>query len=769
MNEMLQGEKTIKINLKPHNIKAYNEAKEMLNGDNRAAIVQATGTGKSYVIMQFIYDYSNEDKLIIAPSVDIIKQYKANEYWQDRSIKCITYSKLSRMYKENELNSKTLGNVKLIVADELHRTGAESWGEAFKFLIKIFPNAKILGATATPIRYLDDNRDMVEELFHGNYASNLDINEAIIKKILPQPTYITSLYSIKDDIKKRVNAANKMKKYNNESVTKELLDRLNKLSLQWESKSGVDKIIEKHLKSQVNEAGGVKIIVFCSNVNSLDYYTKEIKEWFSNAFKTKQINIYKYHSKELKHDKQFEEFKKKEISSGINILMTIAKLNEGIHLNDVSAIMMLRKTISNIIYQQQIGRVLSISNSYHPIIFDLVNNCNEVGSGLNFWNNINNNIKSDREYKKKNKCIEIYDYTKDIINILGEIDDRISTPIESTMSLIREALSKGEDINNLQDKKMQTMVRLILSQNRTMNIYEDYANELRELGAIEKVIIPWTEEEDEIIKKYYPIEAGKTALRLHNRTSSGVHSRAKLLGVKFEPWTKEEDNILINYYPIEGLKVSKRFAQKKTKSQICNRAHTLALKVTNGMKPWSEEELKILKKYYSQEGNNVIYRLKGRSELSIRQKAKELKLEMPPRRNIWTKEEDAILVKYYVEEGSDVIKRLKNRTKSSIDNRVKILKLTKDSSWSQEEDKLLMELYPTLGSKIYKQFKNRTQVAVAKRAISLGIKYQIKVWSKKEEEILKSYFPIEGYNVINRLDDKTKEQVRKKATKLGLR
>ena len=59
-----------------------------------------------------------------------------------------------------------------IVLDEFHRAGAECWGESTVALLKLCPEAKLLGLTATNIRYLDNNRDMAEELFDGHMMQN---------------------------------------------------------------------------------------------------------------------------------------------------------------------------------------------------------------------------------------------------------------------------------------------------------------------------------------------------------------------------------------------------------------------------------------------------------------------------------------------------------------------------------------------------------------------------------------------------------------------
>ena len=58
-----------------------------------------------------------------------------------------------------------------IVFDEFHRYGAEMWGTGVQTLLSAYPHVPVLGLSATAIRYLDNQRDMADELFDGNVAS----------------------------------------------------------------------------------------------------------------------------------------------------------------------------------------------------------------------------------------------------------------------------------------------------------------------------------------------------------------------------------------------------------------------------------------------------------------------------------------------------------------------------------------------------------------------------------------------------------------------
>lgn len=76
-----------------------------------------------------------------------------------------------------------------IVLDEFHRCGAEMWGQDVQKLLSTYAATPVLGLSATAIRYLDNQRDMADELFDGNVASEITLGEAIVRGILAAPKY----------------------------------------------------------------------------------------------------------------------------------------------------------------------------------------------------------------------------------------------------------------------------------------------------------------------------------------------------------------------------------------------------------------------------------------------------------------------------------------------------------------------------------------------------------------------------------------------------
>ena len=59
--------------------------------------------------------------------------------------------------------------------------------------------------------------------------------------------------------------------------------------------------------------------------------------------------------------------------SGKYIVFCIDMLNEGVHVEGISGVILFRPTISPIIYKQQIGRTLTDGDNTTPLILDVVN------------------------------------------------------------------------------------------------------------------------------------------------------------------------------------------------------------------------------------------------------------------------------------------------------------------------------------------------------------------------------------------------------------
>ena len=293
-----KGVNKVALRLFEHNEKAYRAAVRMMEQYGKAAIVHPTGTGKSYIAFKLIED--NPEKVVIwlSPSEYIFKTQLESLKRNDpdfplANVHFYTYAKLM-CCTQAQLEKIAAQKPAYIILDEFHRAGAECWGESTVALLKLCPDAKLLGLTATNVRYLDNNRDMAEELFDGHIASDMNLGEAVVRGILPTPKYVTTVYQYQKALAKYQARVDNLRTPGIQDVNQKYLDALRRA---LEQADGLDKV-------------------------------------FAN-FKT-------------------------DTGDRLKLLFCIDMLNEGVHVEGISGVILFRPTISPIIYKQQIARLDSI-------------------------------------------------------------------------------------------------------------------------------------------------------------------------------------------------------------------------------------------------------------------------------------------------------------------------------------------------------------------------------------------------------------------------
>ena len=357
------------IKLFEHNKTAYDSAVQMLSETGKAAVIHPTGTGKSFIGFKLCEDNPDKKVLWLSPSEYIFKtqleNLKETGAEVPENITFMTYAKLM-LLNETEISELFLD---ITIYDEYHRTGGACWQEGVNRLIKAFPNVPMLGLSATNIRYLDNQRDMAEELFDGNIASEMTLGEAIVRGILNPPKYICSIYSYRKDLERyerRIAAAK------NKAVRDAAERYLDALRRALEKADGLDVIFDKHMTDRNG-----KYIVFCANKEHMDEMISHVPEWFGKVDRSPKI--YSVYSYDPTASKSFSDFKE-DNSEHLKLLFCIDALNEGIHVDNISGVILLRPTVSPIIYKQQIGRALSAGKSKEPVIFDIVMNIENLYS-----------------------------------------------------------------------------------------------------------------------------------------------------------------------------------------------------------------------------------------------------------------------------------------------------------------------------------------------------------------------------------------------------
>ena len=410
--------------LHEHNQKTYENICHMYGeGIQRVAVVQPTGSGKSLLMSKLIEENPDSRFFVLSTSHKINDQFKLklNEKMLER-VECNIYCNMPKMKQE------TMEGLQpdYILLDEMHRALAKEWSKGIMRLLEMYPDAKVLGLSATPIRYLDKCRNVAEELFGGNLACDMSLSQAILDGILPMARYVCGVYSYEKDTE----SLNKKiaKSCNSDEEKKELLKELKILKENLDKGDGVSDIFKKYIVS-----GNEKFVVFLKNTTHLRTMKPVIEKWLLDAGFT--VRLYEVHTQNTDRDKEFQAFKEDK-GDGIKLCLSVAMLVEGIH-GDIDGVIMLRETISANMYFQMIGRAFACGKKTIPLIFDLVANSQFISDAtdLSFPGELRGEIeKRKKECKKEDKDYEVgfnvdefivMDYFMDVVSGFKEIEGRL--------------------------------------------------------------------------------------------------------------------------------------------------------------------------------------------------------------------------------------------------------------------------------------------------------------------------------------------------------
>lgn len=426
------------ITLRDYQFEAVNNIDEIFETKKFAGVILPTGAGKSFVAMAEMLKHKDQNILYYAPNSEILRQlqkhilkyifgkiiisdedYETMEY-NNQSLekyikqshvpaylsevlpyfKMYCYQGLTHIDDEDEF-FKTR-NAGLIILDEVHRTGGEKWNEKLSLLLKNNPKAKILGITATPIRDVDQENMVLnlasasgsynkQELTEKKYlAAEMYLTDAMQDNIVVIPNIVSFDYSLVDtEGYKEVKLLYESEK---DEQKKELLrqkyEELREIC-DKSKKSEMKEIIRDAIIKNNKPTNGRYIIFIPRNNTNLSteeymkYQMEKVKEYFSLIDPNPEINyLISDRANKADNDAAIQNFEKH--SNHLKLLLAVDMLNEGVHIDGVDGVVMLRKLSANnkILYLQQIGRCIysldptkpELTDTEKPIIFDIYNN-----------------------------------------------------------------------------------------------------------------------------------------------------------------------------------------------------------------------------------------------------------------------------------------------------------------------------------------------------------------------------------------------------------
>lgn len=669
--------------LMKHNIPVYKNLCRTLEKYKKAIVVTFTGGGKSFIAHEYLTERQLR-ALVVCPKRSICEQWRALH----PDIAAMTYQTFSRMPIES------MAAYEAVILDEAHHCGSPVWGAKAKELMDAATGV-VIGMTADPVRWSDGGRDVAEELFEGHIVKGYSLKEAIEQDIVKPFTYVCTIIGLDSAIREQQEKLARDGKKLDRQTYMQAEHLIAQLKLDRDASASVQEVLRQHMPAKP------KGIVFTDDIAAIGEARAMMKEVFP------MLPCYAVHSRQsqTRNEAQMAAFSAAESAC----ILSVNMLGEGVHVEGVNFVVMLRRTQSPTIFFQQLGRGTAAKSGASLVVFDIVGNrCtlqlaeSRKAKALGLFK---------REGDKKAGQIIVADYAMDALKILGQVDELLS-------------LHK-----------------------------------------------PWTAEEDEILRKHFPAEGRKVCERLPTHTAAACLARAQKLHVQFsdayKAWTAEEDCVLYQWYPVEGAAVSSRLPGR-TKHGCMGRAKALHIRFNECHGDWTAKERAVLTQWYPIEGKNVCARLPGRNWNACSAQATKLGLHRANRcGRKWTEAEDEMIRRYWPTEGSKAAARLPERNAAACGMRAIKLGIHCEGKWTPEEDEMIRKHYPVEGRKIAARLPGRTAGACKARAVRLGICHWNR-WTPEEDAILRQYYPIEGRNTAARLHGRSERTCEYRAQVLGI-
>ncbi len=475
-----------KLELYEHNIRSYEKVKKQFENDNIAAIVHATGTGKSFNALHLALDNKDKKIIYVVPYGSIIEHEKELIEQNENvsldndfpNLEFRTYQSFINMSRDEISELK----VDLLILDEFHHIGAPIWGQRINTLIETHNDLQIFGMTAYTVRDRGKSyeRDMTnpetDELFSNKVVSNYDLCDAMIDEVLPKPNYKSGYIFLEktcEYLETKINSLNP-----NSKDYQELAPLLKDLKKRVHEAPDLSDIFKTNIKPNG------KYIYFCplnseQGVNDMNSIISETRKWIHEMGLTEDDYEFYMTTSDMREEGKKnrdafynnKDLEQNDTSNKLRIMFAINQYNEGVHAPDLDGVIMGRSTQSDIIFFQQLGRALSVGHdtrkkfekynlkskeelieeckkrelTYNdsmtkeelieilnaPIIIDLSNN---IGFIKELENNLKDRIKEyqiskdgeKREIHLKNASFSINMINEDLFKIIEYMRDRLT-------------------------------------------------------------------------------------------------------------------------------------------------------------------------------------------------------------------------------------------------------------------------------------------------------------------------------------------------------
>lgn len=423
-----------------------NLEKIIQKGEDKALLISATGTGKTYASAFAMRDLGFKRVLFLVHRNQIVKQAKKSferVFGNTRTMGIVSgesrefdkdyiFATIQTMSKEDIYCQYDKSYFDAIVFDEAHHTSASS----YKRIMDYFKPKFTLGMTATP-----DKRDdqlagkNIYELFNHQIAYEIRLQEALEEDLLCPFHY----FGITDIA------------MHDSEATYTNIDDFRYLT----SDERVTRVMEK-ARYYGHSGNRVKGLIFCSRVEEAKELSKKFNERGWRTIALSGVNSEKERENAIDRLVMDTEVNDKG-ESQLDYILSVDVFSEGVDIVEINQVIMLRPTESPIVFIQQLGRGLRKAKEKEFVVI------------LDFIGNYTNNfmipiaLSGDRTYNKDNIRRYVLEGTRMIPGASTLHFDEIS----------RKKIFKAIDNANFSDIKL---------------IKENYINLKNKLGYIPRLI-----------------------------------------------------------------------------------------------------------------------------------------------------------------------------------------------------------------------------------------------------------------------------------------
>ncbi|KAA8739332.1 DUF3427 domain-containing protein [Corynebacterium tuscaniense] len=324
-------------------------------GEKRALIISATGTGKTILAALAARDFEPKRVLFIAHTAQILRNsarefqrvfrcpqsdigfFIGQEHDVNRRFVFATVQSLSRLEHLSDISPILFDYV---IIDEVHRSGAKS----YRRIIDHFRPRFLLGLTATPERTDAFN---VFELFDHNVPFEIRLGDALESHMLVPFNY----YGVSD------------------------YESMNGYSISDEST--VDELVARERVEHIVQVlqdycfpSGTKGLIFCSSNKEAARLSEELNQYSLYGRRLRTVAL----SGQTSVPERERNVEKLELGE-LDFIITVDIFNEGIDIPEVNVVVMLRSTQSSIIFTQQLGRGLRKAAKKNSLrVIDVIGN-----------------------------------------------------------------------------------------------------------------------------------------------------------------------------------------------------------------------------------------------------------------------------------------------------------------------------------------------------------------------------------------------------------